>query len=73
VCVQAYDQTRMVAQAIDQNGYSGQAIRDGLAGLKGFTSVNGGTVDMGDDHQARPAVGLYRIQNNAIVKIQPGG
>jgi branched-chain amino acid transport system substrate-binding protein len=73
VCVQAYDQTRMVAQAIDQNGYSGQAIRDGLASLKGFTSVNGGAVDMGDDHHARPAVGLYKIQNNAIVKIQPGG
>jgi branched-chain amino acid transport system substrate-binding protein len=73
VCVEAYDQTRMVAQTIEQKGYSGEAIRDGLASLKGFTSVNGGTVEMGDDHQARPAVGLYKIQNNAIVKIQPGG
>jgi hypothetical protein len=36
-------------------------------------SVNGGTVDMGADHHARPPVGLYRIQNNAPVKIQPGG
>jgi ABC-type branched-subunit amino acid transport system substrate-binding protein len=73
VCIQAYDQTKMVAQCIDQNGYTGDGIRQGLAGLKGFQSVNGGTVDMGDDHQARPPVGLYKIQNNAIVKIQPGG
>jgi hypothetical protein len=63
----------MVAQVIEQKGYAGDAIRQGLATLKGFQSVNGGTVDMGDDHHARPAVGLYRIQNNAIVKIQPGG
>jgi ABC-type branched-subunit amino acid transport system substrate-binding protein len=73
VAVQTYDQVRMVAQAIDQKGYTGDGIREGLATLKGFPSINGGTVDMGPDHQARPPVDLYRIQNNTIVKIQAGG
>ena len=73
VCVEAYDQTRMVALAIEQNGFTGDGIRQGLAELKGYQSINGGTVEMGADHQARPDVGLYRVQNNAIVKIQPGG
>jgi hypothetical protein len=36
-------------------------------------SINGGTVDMGDDHQARPPVALYRIQNDMPVKIEAGG
>lgn len=73
VAVQVYDQLKMMAYAIDQKGYTAEGIRDALTNLKGFTSVNGGTVDMGQDHQARPPVGLYRVTGDQPVRIQPGG
>lgn len=73
VVVEVYDAVRMIAKAITDNGYNAEGIKTGLATTKDFPMIGGGTTSMGDDHQSRPSIALYRLTNGQGVKIQPGG
>jgi branched-chain amino acid transport system substrate-binding protein len=73
VVVEVYDIVRMIAKSIQDNGYNAEGIKKGLATMKDFPMIGGGTTSMGDDHQSRPSIALYRITNGQGVKIQPGG
>ncbi|HLQ35646.1 MAG TPA: ABC transporter substrate-binding protein, partial [Chloroflexota bacterium] len=56
--VEAYDMVLMIKSAIEQNGFTGDGIRKGLAATKELPSIGGGTITMGADHQTSPSVAL---------------
>lgn len=69
---EVYDMIKMFAWSIDRGGYSGEAIRNQLASLKGVPSVFGGTIAMDADHYSiPPSQGLYRVRGGKIVKAVP--
>jgi len=70
--VETYDMVLMVKKAIEQNGFTADGIRRGLASIKDLPSVAGGTITMGPDHQTTPSVALYKVQAGKAVEIQPG-
>lgn len=66
-----YDMVKMFAAAIARSSYSGPAIRDQLASLKGVPSVFGGAITM-DDHYSIPQnYGLWRVRGNQLVAVSP--
>ena len=71
--IEMYDVVQMIKHAVEENGYNAEGIRKGLISLKDFPSAGGGAITMADDHQSRPTVALYKIQNGAAVAIKPGG
>jgi len=68
-----YDMVRILAWAIDKGGYSGPAIRDKIAALKGeVPSLMGGTITMGADHYSLTAgMGLWQVKRGVEVKVTP--
>jgi hypothetical protein len=63
----------MVADAIKKNGYTGDGIRRGIAGLKDFKSIGGGVVAI-EERQSLLPVALYQIKEVSkpeLVEITP--
>jgi branched-chain amino acid transport system substrate-binding protein len=70
--VLAYDMVLMIKNAIEQNGFTSEGIRTGLAATRDLPSIGGGTITMGADHQTSPSVALYKVQGGKAIEIQPG-
>lgn len=70
VAGEAYDQVHMFAYAIRRGGYSGPAIRDQLATLRGVPSVFGGTIVMEPDHYTKTtALAIWQAQNGRLAEV----
>jgi len=69
---EAYDIIRLFAYSIGKSSYSGEAIRNVLAAVKGVPSVLGGTITMGADHYTvGTAAALWQARGNSEVKVTP--
>ena len=67
---EVYDMVHMLAYAIERGGYTGEGIRNALAGLRGVPSVLGGTIAMGDDHYTTiSSVALWQVKSGTLVKL----
>jgi branched-chain amino acid transport system substrate-binding protein len=65
-----YDVIKMFAFAIEKNGYNNEGIRNGIATLKNFPSVLGGTVSMGADHYTEfSSVSLWQVKRGKLVRV----
>ena len=61
--IEIYDMVNMIAEGIRKNGYSGEGIRNVVAGLKDFKSIGGGTFSMDPDGQSILPVALYQVKD----------
>lgn len=69
---EVYDMVKMFAAAIGAGTYSGEAIRNQLARMKGVPSVFGGTIAMDADHYSIPSnETLWHVLNKKIVPVTP--
>jgi branched-chain amino acid transport system substrate-binding protein len=65
-----YDIIKMLAWGIEKAGYNGEGVARALAGMKGFPTVFGGTVDMGENHRTIiKALGLFQVQHGQLTRI----
>lgn len=69
--IEWYDIVHMTAEAIKRNGYTGDGIRQGLAGIKDFPSIGGGQLSFDETGQTQQQVALYQMKGQEIVEIQP--
>jgi branched-chain amino acid transport system substrate-binding protein len=72
--VEVYDMINMIAAAIRNKGYNGEAIRSYVASLKDFKSIGGGLIDMDPDGQTIVPVALYEVadvEKPVFKEIQP--
>jgi branched-chain amino acid transport system substrate-binding protein len=67
-----YDIIKMFAAAIARGSYSGEAIRNQLATLKGVPSLFGGTITMDPEHTSIPSNDtLWRVVRGRLVQVTP--
>jgi branched-chain amino acid transport system substrate-binding protein len=66
---EVYDTAVMMATAIRQGGYNGEAIAQKLAVMKGVPSVLGGTITMDPSHYSPPKNSLWVVRNNELVRL----
>jgi ABC-type branched-subunit amino acid transport system substrate-binding protein len=68
---EAYDCMRILAAVIAKAGYDAEGIRNALATLKGFPSVLGGTLSMGEDHYTQiGSIGLFEVRRGQLVRLK---
>lgn len=69
---ETYDIVQIYAQAIAKTSYSGEAIRNFVASLKGMPSVLGGTITMGQNHFTEfTSAGFFQVRNGKLVRLGP--
>jgi branched-chain amino acid transport system substrate-binding protein len=66
---EVYDTAVMMATAIKEGGYNGEAIAQKLATLKGVPSVLGGTITMDPDHYSPPQNALWVVRNDKVQRL----
>jgi branched-chain amino acid transport system substrate-binding protein len=65
-----YDIIKIYAYAIRKAGYTGEAIKNVVATLKGVPSVLGGTITMGSDHYTQFTItGLWQVKAGKLVRL----
>jgi len=72
VAGEVYDQIKMFAAAIARGSYSGEAIRNQLATMKGVPSVFGGMITMDAEHYSIPSTdSLWQVRAGNLVRVSP--
>jgi branched-chain amino acid transport system substrate-binding protein len=67
---EVYDQIKMFAAAIVRGGYTGEAIRNQLASMKGVPSVFGGQIVMDAEHYSIPSTdSLWTVRDGKLVRV----